>query len=247
MQYIHYKPKMIGNLYNCGKLFSYVTNKNIMVEVDFLYYPAWLYCGKMNDRRLLSLNNTMLSDGEITRALLKILINPKKDVRQAIQLCEKIIFQRKHKIGLQLRFGGKRAATPEAYEGVPWYRLPDVAKQIEEFLLKRQFLFNETVIYISSDSEDAVEELQKVMNSSLLILDSPLFAYGHSDKTMRATSSYVNIINRIIADFYFMERSEFMFVTWQSSLGRMMCNMKEKGHCLRVLNNRSTDKRHRIQ
>lgn len=238
---------MIGNVYNCGKLLSYFTNKDVMIDVDFLYYPSWLNCGRMNDRRFLSLNNTILSDGEISRVLLKILINPKKDVRQALQLCEKIIFQRKHKIGLQLRFGGKRAATPEAYEGVPWSRLPDVAKQIEGFLLKRQYLFNETVVYVSSDSEEAVEELQKVMNSSLLVLDSPLFAYGHSDKSMHATSSYVNIMNRIIADFYFMERSEFMFVTWQSSLGRMMCNIKKKGHCLRVLNNRSTDKKQRIK
>ena len=218
-----------------------------MVDRSYIVYQKWMQCKNMIDKSFLSETDKTLSDWEMSRIILQMFLNPKKETRQAIQLCEKVLFTRKHKIGLQLRFGGKRAATPEAYEGIPWYRLPDVAKQIEEFLLKRQYLFNETVVYVSSDSEEAVEELQKAMNSSLLVLDSPLFAYGHSDKSMHATSSYVNIMNRIIADFYFMERSDVVFVTWQSSLGRMMCNIKKKGHCLRVLNNRSTDKKQRIK
>lgn len=246
-EYNNYKPRTNGGSYDCGKIYMYKTRKNIMINMDFLYYPNWLACKTMNNRGFLAENNTILSDWEISQILLHVFINPKKEVRQAIRLSEKVIFQRKHKIGLQLRFGGEKAATQEVYVGVPWGRIPDVVKQVEGFVQRKKYSFNETLIYVASDSENAVDELRRVFNPALLVVDSPLFSYGHSDKSLNATAPYLMIVNRVMTDFYFMEKCDYVFVTWQSSLGRLMCNMKKRTQCVRVLNDRNTDKRNRIK
>ena len=217
-----------------------------MVDRGYIVYQKWMQCKNMIDKSFLSETDKTLSDWEMSRIILQMFLNPKKETRQAIQLCEKVLFTGKHKIGLQLRFGGKRAATNEKYEGVPWERIPDIVKQLENHMMNNHYSFNDTLVFVSSDSSEAVNEIRTFMNSSVFVFDSPLFSYGHSNVVKNA--SHISVVNRIIADVYFIERCDFVFVTWQSSLGRIMCNMKEKREmCGKVLNFGSIDKRHKMK
>ena len=148
---------------------------------------------------------------------------------------------------MQLRFGGKVAVTHEKYVGIPWRRIPDIARQVDVFIKRHKYAYNDTLVYISSDARNATSEFRRIMNPSLLVIDSPLFSFGHSDKSMDTSMSHISIVNRVMTDLYFMDRCDYLFVTWQSSLGRIMCNMKEKNSlCGRVLNLRSVDKKRRI-
>lgn len=214
----------------------------IYVDKDFLYYPGWLRCESMNNRKLLSLNDQSLSDWEIARTLLHIFMNPRKEVRTILRLTKTLLFQRSYRIGVQLRMGGQLAATPESYQGIPLKRFPEVATQITKHINERGHFFNETLVYVSSDSPQAVNELRKLLNPELLVVDFPLFSYGHSDTNVNKKSSHVEVVNRILADFYIVERCDFVFVSWQSSFGRLMCNMKSKSQCAAVLNIRKVAK-----
>lgn len=244
--YQHFYPSTNGYGYDCWKLLAKRNKEGIMVDRSYIMYQKWMQCRNMIDRSFLSENNSTLSDWEMSRMILQVFLNPKEEVRQAIQLCEQVLFTRKHKIGLQLRFGGKRAATNEKYEGVPWERIPDIVKQIEKYMIDNHYSFNDTLVFVSSDSSEAVNEIRSFMNPSVFVFDSPLFSYGHSN--VAKSASHISVVNRIMADIYFMERCDFVFVTWQSSLGRIMCNMMEKKQmCGKVLNSGSIDKRHKMK
>lgn len=207
----------------------------LVVDTDYLYYPAWLKCNR-NDRSFFSTQNRTLNDWDITQKILQLFLNPRKEIRDIIRLSEKILFHRTHRIGIQLRLGGQHAATQENFVGIPFDRLPEVADQISEKIYSLHFPLNDTVIYVSSDSIDSVIELRRLLDKSLLVVDFPLFAYGHSDVNVNKEQSHIEVVNRILADFYFLTKSDFIFVTWQSSLGRLMCNMKNKKDCGKVLN-----------
>ena len=113
-------------------------------------------------------------------------------------------------------------------------------------MMNNHYSFNDTLVFVSSDSSEAVNEIRSFMNPSVFVFDSPLFSYGHSN--VAKSASHISVVNRIMADIYFMERCDFVFVTWQSSLGRIMCNMMEKKEmCGKVLNFGSIDKRHKMK
>lgn len=238
----HFVPTLRGHAYECGRIFFFAGRKPIYVDTDFLYYPGWLHCENLNNRKLLSLNDQSLSDWEIARTLLHIFMNPRKEVRTILRLTKTLLFQRSYRIGVQLRMGGQLAATPESYQGIPLKRFPEVAAQITKQINKSGHFFNETLVYVSSDSPQAVNELRKLLNPELLVADFPLFSYGHSDTNVNKRSSHVEVVNRILADFYIVEQCDFVFVSWQSSFGRLMCNMKSKSQCAAVLNIRKVAK-----
>ena len=50
-------------------------------------------------------------------------------------------------------------------------------------------------------------------------------------------------MRKVISDMYYMSISDYIVVSWQSSLGRMMCYLAEEGRCDTVLNWRIENKK----
>ena len=214
----------------------YAGKTDIVVNKDYLYYPAWLKCEYINDRTFLSTSRKRLTDAEMSQTILQMFVNPIKPVRDLLRLSERILFQRQYRLGIQLRLGGKHAATTEKYRGVPFKKFPEIAKQLMNHIHKHEIACNDTVIYISSDAPDSIIELKKYLHPDVLVVDFPFFQYGHSDQKVNHRHPHRVIVNRILADMYMMNKCDFIFVSWQSSLGRLMCTMRLDKQCGKVLN-----------
>ena len=90
-------------------------------------------------------------------------------------------------------------------------------------------------VYISSDSSKTIQYIRNQTKNEFPVVESLLFEHGHYSSHF-VKKKYVNVMRKVISDMYYMSISDYLLVSWQSSLGRMMCYLAEEGRCDTVLN-----------
>ena len=168
----------------------------------------------------------------VRKMLLRLLVNPSKELRKAFINERKKIIRLPHTIGLQLRIGGELADSPEEYTGVPISRLDEVLDQIRAIIRKRKWE-GKVQIYISSDSSKVIRMIQNKTQNEFPVVESTLFKHGHTNLNR---DEYLDVTSKVLSDFYYMTTCDRVVITWPSSLGRLMYFMMDENKCDAVLN-----------
>lgn len=201
------------------------------------YYKTWL--------QLLNGIEEYPSMWNMRKMLLRLLLNPEPTLLNSLLSEKTKILKYRYTIGLQLRMGGNISDTPEQYVGIPFDRINEVIDQVREVITIKNWT-NSVQVYISSDSSKTIQYVRNITRNEFPVVESLLFEHGHS-KMYLAKNKYVNIMKKVLADMYYMSVSDYLLVSWQSSLGRMMCYLSEEEKCDYVLKWRIEDKAIKIK
>ena len=200
---------------------------------DKRYHKDWniLYQGIESEVK----SSTILSD------ILHLLLNPEKELRKLLLSEKQRLYHRPIHVGLQLRMGGNIADSQEQYHGIPPTRLPQVIKQVDDLCTSKGWNYSDVSIYVSSDSTAAISMVSSLAQNRYEVVSSTLFSRGHSGRSLDK-STYVQFMKTVIFDIYFLTDCDYFFVSWQSSLGRMICDLVGHRNCDAVLKYYSTNK-----
>ena len=210
-----------GSLMDPLRVFN---NQNYSKYWDSLYYGL----------------GTNVTFWNVRRDILKLILNPEESLRKRLLFERRRLLQRPYTFGIQLRMGGNVSDTPESYVGVPFSRLRDVVKQVDEVVLSRGWNPLDVQIYISSDSSLAISEVARLTKGIYKVIESKLYKHGHSGSHFH--NNYEQVMKKVTSDFYYMSLCDYMIVTWPSSMGRMMCALVDEENCDAVLHWKITNK-----
>ena len=221
--------------------------KNCILDGIFMQPDPILHNPKYHETwiRLLNGIEERPSIWNMRKMMLRLILNPEQKLQNSILSEKKKILKFRYTIGLQLRMGGTVSDTPEEYVGIPLNRVNDVIDQVREVISKKNWT-NNVQVYISSDSSKTIQYVRNMTRNEFPVVESLLFEHGHS-KMYLAKNKYVNIMKKVLADMYYMSVSDYLLVSWQSSLGRMMCYLSEEEKCDYVLKWKIQDKAVRIK
>ena len=175
------------------------------------------------------------------KMMLRMILNPEPKLQKRLLIEKKQLLKYPYTIGLQLRMGGSIADSPEEYVGIPFNRIEDVINQVRKVIKKKKWE-KKVQVYISSDSSKTIQYIRNQTKNEFPVVESLLFEHGHSSSHL-VKKKYVNVMRKVISDMYYMSISDYLLVSWQSSLGRMMCYLAEEGRCDTVLNWRIENKK----
>jgi hypothetical protein len=159
----------------------------------------------------------------IRQLILKLVLNPNAELRKLLLNEKRRIFQKEHRIGLQLRLGSIYSDYHESYRGIPVNRLGDIIEQVDT--ISRNNHWRNVELYISTDSKFAVEYIANLTRGKYEVVESKLFERGHTGYQRQT-----NTIKKMVSDMY------YIFVSWQSSIGRLICDLVDESKCGAVLN-----------
>ena len=121
------------------------------------------------------------SYADYKRFMYRILLNPSIELQKVIQNNKRLLFTRKHVLGVQVRMGGCLADFHEATQMMTMDQLRAYPKTIVTMMHKWNLSPNDTVIYLSTDSSyaekfirrnrDRIMRLQFLRHSNDLILE----------------------------------------------------------------------------
>ena len=192
-------------------------------------------------KRLFHYGNENITHWNIRRDILRLFLNPSEYLQNQLENERKSLIKYEHTIGLQLRMGGKLSDYRESYVGIPFSRIDDVISQVKSYIAMNHWE-NNVQLYIASDSSFVINHIRNKTKDYLPVIESLLFKHGHSVESR----DYISVMNKVISDFYYMSLCDYIFVTWPSSMGRMMCYFTDEEKCGKVLNWTSVDKRKKI-
>ena len=224
-----------------------VMNASVIISAP-LMDPSKFLDGTDNQLKFATFFKDIIPDyspWNVRRDVMRLWLNPCDSLREEIQTEKKILINRTHLIGLNLRMGGRVANFFEDYVGIPFTRLYDVARQIHTFIESRHYNTSDVTVYISSDSTKAIHRMTELLNKNIIVVESQLYSHGHTKQSL-GSEDYIKKMKKIIADMYYMVLSEHKFVSWQSSFGRVICFLSDEDSCEAVLNWKNTNKKVRI-
>ena len=229
-----------GNEWNIRKVLSY---NNTIISGYFISKDMLLDNDDNMEimKSFFQYGNEKVTHWTIRRDILRLFLNPSENLYNQLDNERKSLIQYDHMIGLQLRMGGKLADSPEHYIGIPFSRIDDVISQVKSYIAMKHWE-NNVQLYISSDSSFIINHIRNKTKDYLPVIESLLYKHGHS----LASKNYISVMNKVISDFYYMSLCDYVFVTWPSSMGRMMCYFTDEDKCGQVLNWTSLDKRKKI-
>lgn len=210
--------------------------------------PSKFLVGTENQLKFAALFKDIIPDyspWNVRRDVMRLWLNPCDSLREEIQNEKKVLINRTHLIGLNLRMGGRVADFVEEYIGIPFSRLYDVAKQIHRYIESHNYNASDVTVYIASDSTKAIRRMSELLNKDLIVVESQLYSHGHTRRS-RSPDDYVRKMKKVVADMYYMALSEHKFVSWQSSFGRIICFLSDENTCDAVLDWKNTNKKVRI-
>ena len=173
--------------------------------------------------------------------MLRMILNPEPKLQKRLLMERKQLLKYPHTIGLQLRMGGAIADSPEEYVGIPFSRIEDVINQVREVIKEKKW-GKKVQVYISSDSSKTIQYIRNKTTNEFPVVESLLFEHGHSSSHL-VKNKYTNVMRKVISDMYYMSVCDYLLVSWQSSLGRMMCYLVDEDRCGAVLNWRVENKK----
>ena len=222
---------------------SAITYNNTIISGNFIDKDILLnndeYMGIA--KRLFYYGTENITHWNIRRDILRLFLNPSEYLQNQLENERKSLIKYEHTIGLQLRMGGKLSDYRENYTGIPFSRIDDVISQVKSYIAMNHWE-NNVQLYIASDSSFVINHIRNKTKYYFPVIESLLYKHGHS----RGHKDYILVMNKVISDFYYMSLCDYIFVTWPSSMGRMMCYFTDEEKCGKVLNWTSKDKRKNI-
>lgn len=241
---------------NCDPFNKCFNEKNKSVSIEkaipyantiiggFSISPALIFSNEKYKKKLYSYFSRYqdyTSVWTIRRDILRLFINPSEYLYHQLLKERKVLLKYNHTIGVQLRMGGNYSDHPEPYVGVPFSRIDDVINQIKQVISDYHWQ-NNVQVYISSDSSYTINYIRNKTRKMFPVIESLIYKHGHSV----VFKSYVPVMNKVISDFYYMSISDYLLVTWPSSMGKMMCYISDEEKCHQVLNWKVVNKRDKI-
>ena len=181
---------------NTGACFPIVNNTvNIedslsedSVMRDARLAPRFVY--NEHNRRLLIESGIMTANEtweEYRRMILRTLLRPNKEVRNAIREMNSIVHQRLFSIGVHIRTGGLLANDCEGMSMIDRKTLETVPNRIDALRRRLTDKPNDVVVFVSSDSDEAIAYLKRHLHPDYRIVTSSKYARGHTTNSKIST------------------------------------------------------------
>ena len=159
------------------------------------------------------------------RFMCRILLNPSIELQQIIQNNKRLLFTRKHVLGVQVRMGGCLADYHEKTQMMTMNQLRAYPHRIENLMRSWHFTPNDTVIYLSTDSSYAEKFIRQKLGSRYEITVAKTFKRSHS----RILGSDEPVKNALV-DLYLLADSDALIVCEGSGFGRAALFMTRAKH-----------------
>ena len=174
---------------NTGACFPIVNNtidiENSLSEDsvmrDARLAPRFVY--NEHNRRLLVDSGIMTANEtweEYRRMILRTLLRPNKEVRNAIREMNSVIHQRRLSIGVHIRTGGLLANDCEGTSMIDNKTLETVPIRIDALRRRLTEKPKDVVVFVSSDSDKAIAYLKRHLHPDYHIVASSKYARGHT-------------------------------------------------------------------
>ena len=143
--------------------------------------PHFIYTE--HNRRLLIESGIMTANEtweEYRRMILRTLLRPNKEVRNAIREINSIVHQRLFSIGVHIRTGGLLANDCEGTSMVDNKTLESVPHRIEALRERLTDKPKDVVVFVSSDSDQAIAYLKRNLHPDYRIVTSTQYTRGRT-------------------------------------------------------------------
>ena len=177
-----------------------------------------------------STTNGRVMGMEMRQVLLLLLFNPSQE------LCEITNFyihklKQKTLIGVQLRLGGQHANYVER-QMMSTGSIDTVILRVQYLLRKKKLGFKDVCIFLSSDSDYAINRLRKYFQKeqAFLVTTVTEFAVGHSAQAKssnRGKERWADFTKRAIVDMMVLKESDFLIYTKKSSFGKFAYELQQ--------------------
>ena len=150
--------------------------------------PRFVY--NEHNRRLLIDSGIMTANEtweEYRRMILRTLLRPSKEVRNAIREMNSVVHQRLFSIGVHIRTGGLLANDCEGTSMVDNKTLESVPHRIEALRERLTDKPKYVVVFVSSDSDRAIAYLKRNLHPDYRIVTSSKYARGHTTNARIST------------------------------------------------------------
>lgn len=152
--------------------------------------------------------------------LTKLVLLPRNDLSKEIEEERKTLFSRPYTIGLQIRMNGKPPRNK--YTGIGIENITKLIADVDIYIRELGYTPYQTTLYISTDTPSIIGVIKEnAMNYH--VVESNLYIHGHTSSSFSDNKPYINVTKKVISDFLNIVYSDSAFVSWKSSLGRMMC------------------------
>ena len=150
--------------------------------------PRFVY--NEHNRRLLIESGIMAANEtweEYRRMILRTLIRPNKEVRNAIREMNSVVHQRLFSIGVHIRTGGLLANDCEGMSMIDNRTLETVPHRIDTLRRRLTDKPKDVVVFVSSDSDKAIAYLKRHLHPDYRIVTSTQYARGHTTNARIST------------------------------------------------------------
>ena len=152
--------------------------------------------------------------------LTKLVLFPRHDFIKEIIEERKSLFIKPYTVGLQIRMNGK--PPKNKYTGIGFDNITQLIEDVDIYIRRLGYTPHQTTIYISTDTPSVVGIIRdKAVNYN--VVESNLYIHGHTSSGFSEKKPYVKVAKKVMSDFLNIVYSDSAFVSWKSSLGRMMC------------------------
>ena len=215
---------------NTGACFS-VSNDTVDIEhslnedsvmKDARLAPHFVY--NEHNRRLLVESGIMTANEtweEYRRMILRTLLRPNKEVRNAIREMNSVIHQRRLSIGVHIRTGGLLANYCEGTSMIDNKTLETVPNRIDALRRRLTDKPKDVVVFVSSDSDRAIAYLKRHLHPDYRIVASSKYARGHTTSNRVPTDK----VKGALLDMFVLADCDALLTTKRSGFSMIASEM----------------------
>ena len=215
---------------NTGACFPIVNNtidiENSLSE-DSVMRDARLpsnYIYNEHNRRLLVDSGIMTANEtweEYRRMILRTLLRPNKEVRNAIREINSVVHQRLFSIGVHIRTGGLLANDCEGMSMIDNKTLETVPIRIDALRRRLTDKPKDVVVFVSSDSDRAIAYLKRHLHPDYRIVASSKYARGHTTSNRVPTDK----VKGALLDMFVLADCDALLTTKRSGFSMIASEM----------------------
>ena len=181
--------RLCNNIGACFPIVNNTVNIEDSLSEDSVMRDARLpshYIYNEHNRRRLIENGIMTANEtweEYRRMILRTLLRPNKEVRNAIREMNSVVHQRLFSIGVHIRTGGLLANDCEGMSMIDNKTLETVPNRIDALRRRLTEKPKDVVVFVSSDSDQAIAYLKRHLHPDYRIVTSTQYTRGHTTNT----------------------------------------------------------------
>ena len=170
------------------------------------------------------IDSQLLQDGQdwkyLYKLLFQIVLSPNDSIKKDIEE-EKQRLTRPYTFGIQVRTGGNLANDFERTSMISEEGLQEIPSQILEICKKHGVNFSEWNLYISSDSDRAINYFVKKFQSKFNVIYSTKYVSGHTTSKHLKPNSLISAL----IDLHILGSSDILLSTKGSGFGRIASSL----------------------